>query len=134
MATPTAISTPTPTMTPVDFGCTDLNVIPDPVNPTHGHVFTGGTCNQSMATLVFQVLSGSSYTSFDIPLPEGVFEDTARPSDTVRGTNPSPETNLKDEIQGAKFTTADANPHSVQVTAENAAGETFQQVVPVPGP
>jgi len=126
--------TPVPTATPRDFGCSDLNVVPDPENPTHGHVFVGGTCTESMAELVFQIVSDSSYTSFDIPMPEAAFDSTQRPFDTVRGTNPNPKSNLKDEILGSKFTTADANPHSVQVTATNAAGDTFQQVVETSGP
>jgi hypothetical protein len=112
-----------------------VQAIADPDNPTNGHVFTGGVCNQSIALLRFRILnSGSGYTSFMIPLPSGMITSTSQPNDTVVGTNPDPVANVKTNIMGAKFTTSGANPHGLQVTAENAMGATSQHTITVPGP
>jgi Domain of unknown function (DUF4331) len=127
-------ATPTPTATGGAFACTGVHAIPDPANPSNGHLFDGGTCNQSMAELVFRIASGTSYTSFTIPMPEGELTSTLQPNDTVRGTNPDPAGTIKTQIQGATFTTAGSNPIGVEVIAKNAAGDVSQHGVTIPGP
>jgi hypothetical protein len=135
--TPTPAATPAPTSTPSPTGgafvCTGISAVVDPANPTHGHVFDGGECNQSMAVLTFRILSGSTYTSFTIPMPLGEFTSTSQPNDTIRGTNPDPGGNPKKKIAGAQFTTAGPNPHTIRVTAQSGDGEIFEDTLVVFG-
>jgi cell division septation protein DedD len=144
-STPSPTSTPAPTPTPSPapsatpaptggaFVCTGVHAIPDPDDPTSGHVFDGGECSHTMAELRFVITSGSTYTSFTVPMPSGGFSSTNQPNDTIIGTNPSPAVD-KRTIAGAKFTTAAPNPHTIVVRALSFTGQTSQHTVTVPAP
>jgi hypothetical protein len=138
-ATATAPSTPTsaPTAGATPGGgalvCTGIHAVPDPDDPTSGHLFDSGECNMTMRELRFRITSGSTYTGFTVPMPTAGFGSTNQPNDTVIGLNPSPAIEKK-QIAGAKFTTADANPHTIEVRVITFSGQTWQQTITLPTP
>ena len=107
------------------FGCSGIKVAP---SGKFAHSFTGGSCNQSIANLTFEITSGGTYTSFSVPMPSCALENANR---RVRCTAPQGANKMK--IQGSSFTTAQANPHCVRTTARNASGEQVQFTIDTHG-
>lgn len=98
-----------------EFGCSGVKA---EANGQFAHSFTGGACNQSITTLTFEITSGGTYTSFNVPMPSCAFENANR---RVRCMAPSSARKMM--IRGSSFTTQQPNPHRVRVTASNASGE-----------
>jgi hypothetical protein len=98
-----------------EFGCSGTKIAP---SGEFAHSFTGGTCNQSITVLSFEIISGGTYKSFTAPMPSCAFENANR---RVRCT--APRSAKKMMIRGSSFTTKQANPHCVRTTARNANGD-----------
>jgi hypothetical protein len=107
------------------FGCSGIKIAP---SGQFAHSFTGGSCNQSITTLTFEITSGGTYTAFSVPMPSCALENANR---RVRCTAPQSANKMK--IQGSSFTTKQANPHCVRTTARNASGEQVQFTIDTHG-
>ena len=100
------------------FGCSGLDT---EETGQFAHAFTSGSCNQAITVLTFEIMSGGTYKSFNVPMPSCAFENGNR---RVRCT--APKSAKKMMIKGSSFTTQQANPHCVRTTAHNGSGEQVQ--------